>query len=66
MQAQQTNCEKQLPFATNNVITLGYIEEVNDKLDDEGRLRNNKYLHYKVTDEECDGMEEMCNPYEGL
>ena len=48
------------------VITPGYIEEVNDELDNEGRLRNNEYLHYKVTDEECDGMGEMCDPYEGL
>ena len=44
------------------VITPGYIEE----LDDEGRLRNNEYLHYEVIDEECDRMEEMCDPYEGL
>jgi len=45
-----------------NVITPGYTEE----LDDEGRLRNNEYLHYEVTDKECDGMGEMCDPYEGL
>jgi len=44
------------------VITPGYIEE----LDDEGRLVDNKYLHYEVTDEERDRMGEMCNPYEGL
>ena len=44
------------------VITPGYIEE----LDDEGRLRNNEYLHYEVTNEECDGMGEICDPYEGL
>jgi len=44
------------------VITSGYIEE----LDDEGRLRNNEYLHYEVIDEECDGMGEMCDLYEGL
>jgi len=48
------------------VITPGYIEEVNNELDNEGRLRNNEYLHYEVTDEECDGMGEMCDPYEGL
>jgi len=44
------------------VITPSYIEE----LDDEERLVDNKYLHYKVTDKEHDGMEEMCDPYEGL
>ena len=48
--------------STPHVITPGYIEE----LDDKGRLRNNKYQHYKVTDEECDRMGEMCDPYEGL
>jgi len=48
------------------VITPGYIKEVNDKLDDERRLRNNKYLYYKVTNEECDRMGEICDPYEGL
>ena len=45
-----------------NVITPGYIEE----LDDEGRLVDSEYLHYEVTDEECDSMGEMCDPYEGL
>ena len=49
-----------------DVITPGYIEEVNNKLDNKGRLRNNEYLHYEVTDEECEGMGEMCDPYEGL
>ena len=52
-------------FGRNNlsrVITPGYIEE----LDDEGRLVDNDYLHYEVTDEERDGMGEMCDPYEGL
>ena len=44
------------------VITPRYIEE----LDDKGRLRNNEYLHYEVTDEECDGIGEMCDPYESL
>ena len=44
------------------VITPGYIEE----LDNEGRLRNNEYLHYEVTNEEYNGMGEMCNPYKGL
>ena len=44
------------------VITPSYIEE----LDDEGRLVDNDYLHYEVTDEERDGMGEMCDPYEGL
>jgi len=29
-------------------------------------LRNNEYLYYKVTDEECDRMGEMCDLYEGL
>jgi len=44
------------------VITPGHIEE----LDDEGRLWEDKYLYYEVTDEECDEMGEMCDPYEGL
>jgi len=48
------------------VITRGYIKEVNNELDDKGRLRNNEYLHYEVTDEEYDGMGEMCDPYKGL
>ena len=48
------------------VITPGYIEEYSEELDDEGRLRNNKYLHYEVTDEKHDRMGEMCDPYEGL
>ena len=47
---------------TISVITPGYIEE----LDDEGRLGDNDYLHYEVTDEERDGMGEMCDPYGGL
>ena len=47
---------------SRGVITPGYIEE----LDDERRLKNNKYLHYEVTDEEYDRMGEICNPYEGL
>jgi len=38
------------------VITPSYIEE----LDDKGRLVNNKYLHYKVTDEEHDRMGGRC------
>ena len=46
----------------STVITPSYIKE----LDDEGRLVDSKYLHYEVTDKECDSMEEMCDPYEGL
>jgi len=49
-------------FLSIAVITPGYIEE----LDDKGRLVDNKYLHYEVTDEEHDRMGEMCDPYEGL
>ena len=49
-------------FTQLAVITPGYIEE----LDDEGRLGDNNYLHYEVTDEERDGMGEMCDPYEDL
>ena len=52
----------QWAWQQDDVITPGYIEE----LDDEGRLRNNEYLHYEVTDKECDEMGEMCDPYEGL
>ena len=44
------------------VITLGYIKE----LDDKGRLIGEGNLNYGVTDKECDEMEEMCDPYEGL
>jgi len=44
------------------VITPGHIEE----LDDEGRLLEDEYPYYGVTDEEHDGIEEMCDPYEGL
>ena len=45
-----------------SVITPGYIEE----LDNEGRLLEDEYPYYGVTEEEHDGMEEMCNLYEGL
>jgi len=51
-----------IPLLKGCVITPGYIEE----LDDEGRLVDNDYRHYEVTDEERDGMGEMCDPYEGL
>ena len=44
------------------VITPGYIEE----LDDEGRLLEDEYLYYGVTEEERDRMGEMCDPYVGL
>jgi len=44
------------------VITPGYIEE----LDNEGRLLEDEYPYYGVTDEECDGIGEMCDPYKGL
>jgi len=44
------------------VITLGYIEE----LDGERRLIGERCLNYGVTDKECDKMEEMYDPYEGL
>jgi len=46
----------------NSVITLGFIEE----LDNEGRLMENEYTDFGVTDQECDNMGEMCDPYEGL
>jgi len=48
------------------VITPGYIEEANDELDEEERLRNEEYPYYGVTDEEYDKMEEMCDPYKDL
>jgi len=35
-------------------------------LDEEGRLRNEEYPYYGVTDEEHNEMGEMCDPYEGL
>ena len=44
------------------VITPGHIE----KLDDEGRLLKDEYPYYGVTEEERDGIGEMCDPYEGL
>jgi len=44
------------------VITPGFIE----KLDNEGRLIENEYLDFGVTDEEFDNIGEMCDPYEGL
>jgi len=44
------------------VITPGFIEE----LDDKGRLIENEYLDFGVTEQECDDMGEMCDPYEGL
>jgi len=44
------------------VITPGHIEE----LDDKRRLLEDEYPYYGVTDEEHDGMGEMCDPYEGL
>ena len=44
------------------VITSGYIED----LDDEERLLEDEYPYYGVTEEECDRMGEMCDPYEGL
>ena len=44
------------------VITPGYIKE----LDDEGRLLEEEYPYYGVTEEGHDGMEEICDPYEGL
>jgi len=45
-----------------SVITPGHIE----KLDNEGRLLEDKYSYYGVTDEERNRMGEMCDPYEGL
>ena len=44
------------------VITPGFIEE----LDDKERLIENEYLDFGVTEQECDDMGEMCDPYEGL
>jgi len=44
------------------VITPGYIKE----LDDEGRLLEEEYPYYGVTEEGHDGMGEICDPYEGL
>ena len=45
-----------------SVITPGHIEE----LDDKGRLLEDEYPYYRVTNKERDGMGEMCDPYEGL
>jgi len=47
---------------TGPVITPGYIKE----LDNKRRLLEDEYPYYGVTEEECDGMGEMCDPYEGL
>ena len=44
------------------VITLGFIEE----LDNGGRLMENKYMDLGVTNQKCNNMGEMCDPYEGL
>jgi len=49
-------------FVGHLVITPGYIKE----LDDEGRLLEDEYPYYGATEEERDGMGEMCDPYEGL
>ena len=46
----------------DSVITPGFIEE----LDDEGRLMENEYTDFGVTDQECDNMGEMYDLYEGL
>jgi len=35
-------------------------------LDDEGRLIENQYLDFGVTEQEYDNMGEMCDPYKGL
>ena len=45
-----------------HVITPRFIEE----LDDEGRLMKHEYPDFGVTDQECDKIGEMCDPYEGL
>jgi len=45
-----------------SIITPGYIEE----LDNEERLIGERYSNYEVTEEECDEMREICDPYEGL
>jgi len=44
------------------VITPRFIEE----LDNEERLIEEEYLDYGVTEQECDEMGEMCDPYEDL
>jgi len=44
------------------VMTSGHIEE----LDNKGRLLEDEYSYYGVTDKERDRMGEMCDPYEGL
>jgi len=46
----------------DTVITPGHIEE----LDNEGRLWEDKYPYYRVTNEECNKMEEICDLYESL
>jgi len=46
----------------STVITPGFIEELNN----EGRLIGNKYADFEGTDQECDDIERMYNPYEGL
>ena len=49
-------------YCADSVITPGFIEE----LDNKGRLIEKEYLDFGVTDEECDDIGEMCDPYEGL
>jgi len=44
------------------IITLGYIEE----LDDEERLIRKGYWNYGVMDKECDEMGKMYDSYKGL
>jgi len=44
------------------VITLGFIEE----LDNERRLVGDKYPDFERTDQECDDIGRMCDPYEDL
>ena len=45
-----------------SVITLGFIEEVDGKR----RLMEDECLDFGMTDQECDKMGGMCDPYEGL
>jgi len=45
-----------------DVITLGYIKE----LDNKGRIIREGYSNYKVTNEEHDEMGEICDLYDGL
>ena len=55
-------CQYEERMRERDVITLGYIKE----LDNKGRIIREGYSNYKVTNEEHDEMGEICDLYDGL